>query len=335
MNEKSKAFELIEFVWNNEKTDSYLRVNIAMYEAVKLAIISQMKFNKEDFQNIFSKFSGGYWFGVNANGKGYGENFYRKAVTSGNISACQSYEAFCNIKPFIDSKGRRLCKGAMYRDNEKRYRVTGFDFSTKKVYDENFDVTDIHITGSRKHYFTHELKYDNGVEKTLTLPAMKFLSVRTWDKVRDYIRFHDDMGHLWDERMRRCDTERVGRVVNHFQNDDNAYFMVINAPNTEVHLITGEIGICSLLTGQRGHFELPRVSYQTSKGNVVLFPDEIMPVDINLLQQEINEGYIMLSDGRYLPPKEAVQQCYNAFGIRVGLGDNWEDIYDGWNKEMK
>lgn len=61
----------------------------------------------------------------------------------------------------------------------------------------------------------------------------------------------------------------------------------------------------------------------------------IIDADINLLQQEINEGYIMLSDGRYLPPKEAVQQCYNAFGIRVGLGDNWEDIYDGWNKEMK
>lgn len=56
---------------------------------------------------------------------------------------------------------------------------------------------------------------------------------------------------------------------------------------------------------------------------------------ISEAQQEINEGYIMLSDGRYLPPKEAVQQCYNAFGIRVGLGDNWEDIYDGWNKEMK
>lgn len=149
MNEKSKAFELIEFVWNNEKTDSYLRVNIAMYEAVKLAIISQMKFNKEDFQNIFSKFSGGYWFGVNANGKGYGENFYRKAVTSGNISACQSYEAFCNIKPFIDSKGRRLCKGAMYRDNEKRYRVTGFDFSTKKVYLVGYAISDWEEKGKK------------------------------------------------------------------------------------------------------------------------------------------------------------------------------------------
>ena len=55
MNEKSKAFELIEFVWNNEKTESYLRVNIAMYEAVKLAIISQMKFNKEDFSEYIFK----------------------------------------------------------------------------------------------------------------------------------------------------------------------------------------------------------------------------------------------------------------------------------------
>lgn len=40
MNEKSKAFELIEFVWNNEKTDSYLRVNIAMYEAKAYAAIA-------------------------------------------------------------------------------------------------------------------------------------------------------------------------------------------------------------------------------------------------------------------------------------------------------
>ena len=78
-----------------------------------------------------------------------------------------------------------------------------------------------------------------------------------------------------------------------------------------------------------GYFIIGGTDYSADRLN------EFMPVDINLLQQEINEGYIMLSDGRYLPPKEAVQQCYNAFGIRVGLGDNWEDIYDGWNKEMK
>ena len=32
------------------------------------------------------------------------------------------------------------------------------EYSTENGNEENFDVTDIHITGSRKHYFTHELK---------------------------------------------------------------------------------------------------------------------------------------------------------------------------------
>jgi hypothetical protein len=108
MGEKSKAFELVGFVWNNEKTDSYLRVNTAMYEAVKLAIISQMEFNKDDFKTIYTQFRGNFWFGANTNGKGAGEGFYSEAVISGNISACQSYEAFYDFKPFIDTKGRRL-----------------------------------------------------------------------------------------------------------------------------------------------------------------------------------------------------------------------------------
>lgn len=149
MNQKSKAFELIEFVWNNEKTDSYVRVNTAMYKAVVLAIISQMEFNKNDFENIYAEFSGCYWFGVNSNGKGVGETFYCEAVISGNISACQSYEAFYNFKPFIDIKGKRLHKGAMYRDNEKRYRVTGFDFETKKVYLVAYDISDYKECGKR------------------------------------------------------------------------------------------------------------------------------------------------------------------------------------------
>ena len=88
--------------------------------------------------------------------------------------------------------------------------------------------------------------------------------------------------------------------------------------------------ICSLLIGERGFYEIPRVRYQTSKGSVVLFPDEIMPVDMDLLQQQINDGYIMLSDGRYLPPKEAVEECYHAFGLRVGLYENWENVYEQW-----
>lgn len=204
------------------------------------------------------------------------------------------------------------------------------EYSTQNGYDESFDIVDMSLMQGRRNYVQHELKYDDGTEKTLNLPVPKFLSVRTWDKVRKYIKYHDEIGFHYDAKIDKCDTEIVGRTVNHFKNDENAYFMVINAPNTELHLITGEIGMCSLLTGQRYHYEIPRVSYQTGKGSVVLFPDEIMPVDMELLQQQINEGYIMLSDGRYLPPKETVELCYNTFGVRVGLLDGWEKIYDEW-----
>lgn len=206
------------------------------------------------------------------------------------------------------------------------------EYSTQNGYDENFDIVDMNLMQGRMKYVQHELKYDDGTEKTLNLPAPKFLSVRTWDRVRRYIRNHDDTGFNFDARIDKCDTEIVGRTVNHFKNDESTYFMVINAPNTELRLITGEIGICSLLTGQRYHYEIPRVSYQTGKGSVVLFPDEIMSVNMEMLQQMINEGYVMLSDGRYLPPKETVKQCYNAFGIIVGLFDNWEQTYDEWIK---
>lgn len=209
------------------------------------------------------------------------------------------------------------------------------EYSTKNGYDESFDITDMYLTGARRSYVCHELKYDNGTEKTLNLPVPKFLSVRTWDEVRDYICNHDEIGLHYDIRIQKCDTKRIRKTVEHFNSDENAYFMVINAPITEIHLIAGEIGICSLLTGQKGHYEIPRVNYQTSKGNVVLFPDEIMPVDMELLQQQINEGYIMLSDGRYLPPKETVEQCYNAFGARAGswvpsisdvFAEDWEIV---------
>ncbi|MBM6734451.1 P-loop NTPase [Mediterranea massiliensis] len=205
------------------------------------------------------------------------------------------------------------------------------EYNKQNGYDESFDIVNMRLTIGRKKYIQHELMYDNGMEKAINLPAPKFLSVRTWDKVRQYICNHDELGWHYDARIVKCDTEIVGRMVNHFKNDENAYFMVINAPNTEIHLIPGEIGICSLLTGQRGHYELPRVSYQTSKGNVVLFPDEVLPVDMELLQQQINDGYTMLSDGRYFPPKETVEDCYNAFGARIGLLDNWEDIYNEWS----
>lgn len=206
------------------------------------------------------------------------------------------------------------------------------DYRVPGRYDESFDIIKIEKQYTRRSTYRIDIRDDNGVEKSLVLPTLKFLSVRTWGDIRNYIADNDELGHHFDGRMMACDTERVRRVVEHFQNDNNAYFMVTNSPITEIRLITGEIGICSLLIEQKGHYEIPRVSYQTSKGNVVLFPDEIMPVTMEMIQQQINEGFTILSDGRYMPPKETVAACYDFYGPRVGLTENWEEIYDEWVK---
>ena len=207
------------------------------------------------------------------------------------------------------------------------------EYSTESGYDETFDIEHIHIAEYRiKRYYHLDLKYDNGETKELLLDKLKFLSVRTWDTISSYMSDMDTISCAWDKRMMECDHERIRKIVEHFNGDENAYFMVVNAPATEIPLITGEIGLCSLLRGQDGFFEIPRVSYSTSRGSVVLFPNEIMPVDVDLLQQQINDGYIILSDGRYLPPKDTVQVCYETFGSRVGLMSNWENIYDQWLK---
>lgn len=69
------------------------------------------------------------------------------------------------------------------------------EYSTTNGYDESFDVVDMCLMAARRHYVQHELKYDDGTEKTLNLPVPKFLSVRTWKKVREYIQFHDETGY--------------------------------------------------------------------------------------------------------------------------------------------
>lgn len=207
-------------------------------------------------------------------------------------------------------------------------------FSTDGGYDESFDVISIRetILKNSRTIYVLELKYDNGDCKELKLPALKFLSCRTWAAIYEFIQEEEaqmPFGH-WDKRMEACGVDRVSRLVNAFEGDDNALFMVNNAPSTEVQLITGEIGLCSLLTNETSHFGIPRVKYQTSKGSITLFPDEVMPVSINELQYYLNNGYTPLSDGRYIPSKEELSVIYNTFGERVGLMENWEEVYDSW-----
>ncbi|MCL1942004.1 MAG: hypothetical protein FWF54_00400 [Candidatus Azobacteroides sp.] len=162
--EISKAFESVKFIWDNEKTDSYVRLNSLMRDTLELAINAQLKFNKNDFDNIFNNFLGSYWFGANTNGKGMGEHFYTLACNVDNISAARSYEAFYGFKPFISKKGNRLHTGSRLQSKDKCFRVTGFDFDTKRIHFVSYDISDRNEEGKRNlHSFDN--KEWNGFRK--------------------------------------------------------------------------------------------------------------------------------------------------------------------------
>jgi hypothetical protein len=54
-----------------------------------------------------------------------------------------------------------------------------------------------------------------------------------------------------------------------------------------------------------------------------------------MIRDTLQHGGRLLKDGRYLPGKETVEACYNAYGSRIGLNDNWLTLYDNWLNDEK
>jgi len=147
---KSPAYILIEFVWYNEKTTSYKKINEVMTLAIKIAIIANMEFYEDDFRNICKNFNGGYWFGVNLNGKGIGEEFYSLAIEYNNKSAIKSFEIFSGLKPFITKDRHRVYTGLCFYDSNYKYRITGFNYKNNKVYIVAYKRIDLREEGKKK-----------------------------------------------------------------------------------------------------------------------------------------------------------------------------------------
>ena len=200
-------------------------------------------------------------------------------------------------------------------------------------YDETFDIVEDSLDYNKSRYssksgFSLRIKRDGEeAEKEMFMHKLHFLSVRTWDTIREAI--IEYTRGCEDRRLLSCDKERVARMVKPFYESDLAYFIVTNAPGTTIHLITGEIGQASLFT-EGSYYGLPMLKYQTSKGEVNLFPDEVRPVTDAEVQEFVQDGYIALSDGRFLPPRETAEECAGIFGARVGLGERWIEYYEDW-----
>ena len=101
----------------------------------------------------------------------------------------------------------------------------------KPPYDETFELIKVLDVGSRRTNLVAYIKRDGeDMQKEMALgPYPKFLSVRTWDRMRDYVdRFERGFRH--DMRIAKCSPEIIERTVKPFYENSQAYFMVINAP---------------------------------------------------------------------------------------------------------
>jgi hypothetical protein len=107
----SPVVAFVKAVWDNAnsgKGHSWDILNGSLSRALRLAIKSHFKFQPDDFQKVMENFRGGFWFGADPDGKGYGTGFYSLAVEHGNMSAAQSYEKWKGMAPYL-FLGKRLC----------------------------------------------------------------------------------------------------------------------------------------------------------------------------------------------------------------------------------
>lgn len=171
---------------------------------------------------------------------------------------------------------------------------------------------------------------EDGLEKLINgggnmMQLLRYYNASTWDMVSDYLQSVS----FTDKFLQLATGENIARMLSGFDEDDEAYFMITRSPSVaNINVFSGEIGKATLQAPTDSYYGVPRIQYQTAKGNITLFPYEAMPVTNKQILDALEDGYITRSDGRYMPTKEMVNDLYQSFGDRVGLYDNWEEKYD-------
>ena len=95
-NTQTTGLTLLLHVWENRKTTSWSALNHSMRLAIRLAIGSQMKFERGDLAYVSEHMRPSYWLGENL-----WEDPYALAVEVDNRSAIQAIELYLGRKPFI------------------------------------------------------------------------------------------------------------------------------------------------------------------------------------------------------------------------------------------
>ncbi len=113
----SPARRLVDLVARTAKTRSWRDVNEARQAAVTLALKSDMRFGREDFNYFSTQWGSARWLNH--------ETAYREACEHNNVSACQALEHTLKRPPFIFTEAR-LHVGSKLRWAGYSVEVTSF-----------------------------------------------------------------------------------------------------------------------------------------------------------------------------------------------------------------
>lgn len=106
----SPALQLVRLVYiegQQATGHSWVRLNSALFSAVKVAIKGGLLFDIGDFKAFHSELRAGYWIGAHPHG------LYAIACEFGNLSACKSYEQCYGFAPY-ELEGQRVFVGRQF-----------------------------------------------------------------------------------------------------------------------------------------------------------------------------------------------------------------------------
>lgn len=231
---------------------------------------------------------------------------------------------------------RKLQDTLNNKTHHKGYRAVAAELDDIKKIDldkyrkENLlkgrDVTESYIDGLMK------ANDSLGPRKKVShLKILKFYNVETWEYVvAELERFTVVPGYMnSDKFLDQTTPERIERLLEAFEGDDTAYFMVREISSAPGSLFPGELGEGSLDLESTSYYSVPKIHYKTGSETVTLLPHEIIPVSYKDVAALTADGYMPVGDGRLIPPKEAIIDLVESFGReRIWLDDNWEARYD-------
>lgn len=159
---------------------------------------------------------------------------------------------------------------------------------------------------------------------------LQFMGLRSWDQIREHLMNIQGsvISSQVDHTLLMNDEATIRQMVYSLDDGNSGLFMIVRPPNTAIPLFPGEVGVAHLYTEGKHYYGIPRVAYQTDRGEVVLFPHEIKPITIDSLNQYLEEKTLILATNskipRYIPTKENIVAIKQTFGDRVFLISTWE-----------